>query len=123
VKRFRSTGYWEGKIVADGNALSGVFYGGSGMETSIHYFDPGTKQIKAVAVSSGGTIFNWVVFKKDGKWQSFDTESSLPDGRKIEGKGTLIISNGGNTLAWSGTGTIAGEKTEPWQDVWRRVSK
>ena len=117
------TGYFESKIIADGNALSGVFYGGNGMETSIQYFDPGTKQIKGVAVSSGGTIFHWVVFKKEGKWQIFDTASSLPDGRKFEGKGTLTISNGGKTLAWAGTATIGGEKSDPWQDVWRRVSK
>ena len=117
------TCYWEGRVVADGNAFLGVFYGGNGTHTSTLYFNPGTKQIKGLAVSSGGTVWNWVVFKKDGKWQVLDTDSSLPDGRNIEGKSTLTISNGGNTHTWTGTGTISGEKMDPRRDVWRRVSK
>ncbi len=116
------TCYWEGKIVADGNAISGVFYGGNGMETSITYFDPGTKQIKGAGVSSGGTVNNWVIFKKDGKWQWLST-GSLPDGSKSEEKNTITISNGGNTHTWTGTGTIGGEQMDPLRDVWRRVSK
>jgi hypothetical protein len=116
------TCYWEGRIVADGNALLGVFYGGDGMGTGITYFDPGTKQIKGAGVSSGGTVRNSVVFKKDGKWQELRT-GSTPDGNKVEEKNTLTISNGGKTHTWSGTGTIGSEKMDPLRDVWRRVSK
>ena len=116
------TGYWEGRITADGNALLGVFYGGNGMGTGITYYDPGTKQIKGVSVSSGGSVWNNVLFKKDGKWQQLSTGSN-PGGSKIEEKNTLTISNDGNTGTWTGTGTIGGEKMDPLHDVWRRVSK
>jgi hypothetical protein len=116
------TGYYEASIIADGNALSGVWYAGNGMGTEIHYFDMGTKQIKGVGVTSGGTIFNMIMYKKDGKWQDHRTGSN-PDGSKFEEKSTLTISNGGNTHTRSGTGTIDGEKMDPLHDVWQRVSK
>ncbi len=116
------TSYFEARIIADGNAISGEWYGGNGMGTQLAYFDAGTKQIKGVGVSSGGTIWNWIIFKKDGKWQHLSTGSN-PDGSKIEEKNTITISNGGNTHTWTGTGTIGGEKMDPLHDVWRRVSK
>jgi hypothetical protein len=116
------TCYWESRIIADGNALSEVYYGGNGMATGITYFDAGTKQIKGVSVSSGGTVWNWMLFKKEGKWQSHNTGSN-PDGSKIEEKNTLTISNDGNTGTWTGTGTIGGEKMDPLHDVWQRASQ
>ena len=69
TKGDKVTAYFEARIVADGKVVSGVYYGGNGMGTGITYFDPGTKQIKGVFVSSGGTVWNNVLFKKDGKWQ------------------------------------------------------
>ena len=116
------TAYYDGRIVADGNAFSGVFYSGNGMDTGIIYFDAGTKQIKRVAVTSGGTVLNMILYKKDGKWQRLVT-GSLPDGSKIEGKNTLTISNGGNTIALSTTGITGGERIDPSRSVFRRVSK
>ena len=75
------TGYWEARIVADGNALSGVWYAGNGMGPEIWYFDTATKQIKGVGVSSGGSIFNGIMYKKDGKWKDLRT-GSIPDGSR-----------------------------------------
>ena len=92
------TCYWEGRITADGNALSAVFYGGTGRSTGITYFDPGTKQIKGLVVTSGGTIFNLIFFKKDGKWQQHVT-GNLPDGSKKLGvtKGSVVTYLGPHT--------------------------
>ena len=117
------TCYSELRRSADGNVLSGVYYGGNGTDLSLTYFDPGTKQIKGVAVSSGGTVWNWILFKKDGIWQ-WHSSASNPDGSKIEEKNTITISNDGNTHTWKGTSsTTGGDQADDLHDVWRRVSK
>lgn len=116
------TAYAENQIVADGNAISGPFYAGNGKGTRLIVFDTGAKQIKCIAVSSGGTVHNQVFYKQAGKWQILST-GSLPDGSTIEGKYTITISDNGKTHTYTGSTTIGGEKVDERHDVWRRVSK
>jgi hypothetical protein len=116
------TAYSENEIKVDGNALTGMFYGGNGAGKGITVFDAGSGQIKGLAVSSGGSAWNVVTFKKNGKWVQTSTGSN-PDGTKIEGVSTLTISDDGNTHTWIGTTTIDGKEVDKQRDVWRRVSQ
>ena len=116
------TGYSDFKIIADGNALWGTFYGGNGAAHVFTVFDAGSKQITETMVFSGGTVQNSIVYKKDDKWL-FKTTGSNPDGDKIKGDYTLTISDGGDTHTMTGKTTIGGTPVEDLNDVWRRVSK
>ena len=116
------TAYLDFKVTDGGNALVGKYYGGQGSGTSLTFFDSGSRQIKETAVSSGGTVWNTVIFKKDGKWMSESTGSN-PDGSKIVGNAVVNISDDGNTHRMSGSTTIGGEKADELRDVWRRVGK
>ncbi|MGE3776941.1 MAG: hypothetical protein AB7F89_07150 [Pirellulaceae bacterium] len=114
------TCYWEGTRAADGNVLTGTFYGGSGTARSLCYHDTDSKSIREVMVTSGGTVWTSVVFRRGGVWVS-KTSGSNPDGSKIETESTLTMTDNGNTATWTGSGTVGGKKTEDQHDVWRRV--
>ena len=116
------TCYAENKIAEDGNAVILRFYGGSGSGTGITVFDAGSKQIKETFVSSGGTVWTTVFFKKDGKWVNIQSGSNA-DGSKVEAKNMLSISDNGNKHTWTGTTKIGGKNVDELNDVWRRVSK
>ena len=116
------TAYSENKIMEDGNALLGRFFGGPGSGTGITVYDAGAKQIRGSGADSGGTTFTSVVSKQNGRWVSVETGSHA-DGTKYEGKYTVVISDNGNTHTWTGSTKIIGKKADELHDVWRRVSK
>lgn len=116
------TGYAEWRPVADGNALSLVYYGGTGSGVALLMYDAGSKTIRWAGVSSGGTLWNRVVYKKGEQWVN-KLNGSLPDGKKIVGELVVTVSDDGDTHTWTGQLTVGGEKADPVHDVWRRVSK
>ena len=117
----KATGYYVGKMTADGNALIGVFYAGTGTSTSFYHYDAGAKQIRSAGVDSGGGAASGVFYKGKGKWH-ISSIGSLPDGTKTEAEATLVLSDDGNTMTLSRSTAIAGKKSTS-KDVWRRVSK
>ena len=63
-----------------------------------------------------------IMYKKDGKWFQQGTGFDAK-GAKIEYLCQITISDGGDRYTWTGSGTVAGKKTDERHDVWRRVSK
>jgi hypothetical protein len=118
------TGYSDIRISADGNALSRKFYAGGGTGEGVTFFDAGAKQIKAVTVTSGGTVLRAIIHKckECDKWMTVPTGSN-PNGDKVTGKGTLTVSDGGNVHTWRQEWTVAGKKISTQERVWRRVNK
>lgn len=116
------TGYAQCTSITDGNAMSGVFYGGKAVNVFLIYYDANQKQIKWVEVGSDGNASTYVYYKKDGVWH-YTSSGSLSDGSKTEGKFKIDITDGGNTHIRSGIGTVNGEKMAPYKDIWRRVAK
>ena len=116
------TAYLDWKVTDGGNALVGRFYGGAGSGTVLTAFDPRAKRIKEVVVSSGGSIWNSIIYKKNGKWMSKSTGSNA-DGSEIVGKSVINICDDGKTHRMEGTTTIDGKRVDDLQDVWRRVGK
>lgn len=116
------TAYLDWKVTDGGHALVGKYYGGAGSGTILTCFDAGSRQIKETAVSSGGTVWNTIIFRKDGKWMSKSTGSN-PDGSEIVGNSVINISDDGKTHRMSGSTTIGGEKVDELRDVWRRLGK
>jgi hypothetical protein len=114
------TAYYEGSLTEDGNAVIGRFFGGDGSATSLVVYDAGAKQITETVVTSGGTVWRAVVARKGDKFVSH-AKGSNADGSAVDTTSTLTLSDDGNTGTWTGTGTVAGKKTEQ-NDVWRRVN-
>jgi len=113
--------YAEIKIIEDGNALLGRFYGGNGSATWLTDYDAASKTIRENWVTSGGTTWTKTWYKEDGKWVGI-LEASNPDGSKVESKDILTISENGNKHSYSGTSTVEGKAGDERQDVWVRVS-
>lgn len=116
------TAYSEHSIAEGGNVMIGRFFGGNGSGTGLTFYDAGSKQIKAVWVSSAGGTGQSVLFKQDGKWVEKGSGSE-PNGAKNEFTSTLTISDNGKTNTWTGTGTLDGKKVDDQRDVWRRVGQ
>ena len=116
------TAYRDVKLTEDGNALLLKFYVGPGTGTALCCYDAAARQIKFHGITSGGSAFNSIVFKDQGKWR-VNVNGSLPDGKKVTGLETHGVSDDGNTHSISGILTIGGQKTDPLQDVWKRVTK
>ena len=114
------TGYEEWTIGEGGQVLQGRFYGGPGSSTGLMHYDAGARQIQGRWVSSGGNVWNQVIYKKDGKWH-FETTGSIADGKKIKGSGIRHISDDGKTHRLTGNAKIDGKELDPLRDVWRRI--
>jgi hypothetical protein len=117
------TGYGENKLSEDGNALITKGFSGTGSGSSIVVYDAAAKQIKELAVDSGGTVSINIYWKVSATQWAQSATGSLADGSKLEGKYEGNISENGNTWTWTGTTTIGGQKQDDLHDVWRRVSK
>lgn len=117
----KATSYWAARKTADGNAFTTVFYGGTGTNSGIMYYDANAKQIKSVSVTSDGSVWYEVSYKKNGKWYGSST-GSLSDGAKSEGKVTIVFSEDGNSWTHSLTSTVDGKKSTT-KNVLRRVGK
>lgn len=116
------TAYFEGKIVEDGHALIGRFFGGIGSGSSLLIFDAGAKQIKWIWVNSGGSVSYDTIYKDGKKWMSKSVGSNA-DGTKTEYLSTITMSDNGKTHTWTGSGKVGGKKVDDQHDVWRRVTK
>ncbi|UCF35627.1 MAG: hypothetical protein JSU96_12395 [Acidobacteriota bacterium] len=116
------TGHANLEVAADGNVLRGTFYGGNVTNTWITVYDAAAKQIRFLTGSSGGTIWNGIIFKKNGNWVEVGTGGN-PDGSKIEFNNTLTLSDNGRTHHWSGESSIGGSPARSLEDVCHRVSK
>ncbi len=117
------TAYWEDKLSEDGNALITKGFSGTGSGSSIVVYDAAAKQIKELAVDSGGTVSINIYWKVSATKWAQSTTGSLADGSKLEGKYEANITDNGDTWSWSGTTIIGGKKQDDLHDVWRRVSK
>ena len=108
--------------IADKRGLEDESFGGKGTSKSLYFLDPASKRIKLFSIDSGGTTGEYEIWKEGGKWM-WKGCGYLADGTKQEGKGVLVIEDGGNTYILEGTGTMGGTKTLPLRDVYRRASK
>ena len=114
-------GYVEIRVIEDGNALLGRFYGGNGSGTWVTTYDAASRMIKDSWVSSGGTTWTKTWYKEDGRWVGV-LEGSNADGSKIKAKDILTISENGKKHSYSGATTVGGEAADELRDVWVRVS-
>ena len=114
------TAYEELTMGEGGQVLQGRFYGGPGSGTALTHYDAGARKIQCRAVSSGGNVWNHVIYKKDGKWH-FETTGSTATGKKITGSSIRHISDDGKTHRWTGTVKIDGKELDPLRDVFHRT--
>ena len=91
--------------------LLGRFNGGPGA---------GKRQIQARLVSSGGSVWNQVIYKKDGQWHNHET-GSVADGRPIVMSSIRHISDDGKTHRRTGSVKVDGKDQEPFQDIFRHI--
>ena len=61
-------------------------------------------------------------YKRDSQWVETGA-GYLADGTKTTFTSTLAMSDDGNTMTATGTGSVGDKKTDDQHDVWRRVSK
>jgi hypothetical protein len=105
---------WVQTFTADGNAIVGRGSDGKGTCNSLYFYDVEKRQVRGIAVFSGGTVVSSVVSRRDNDtWVRRNTAVD-PDGTKSETSDTLSISDGGDTHTWT-----RGDASH----VWRRTRK
>ena len=114
------TAYTEFAVGEGGNVMTGRFYAGPGSGTIMVHYDARTRQIWERAVSSGGNVWNHLLYKHDGEWH-VQTTGSTSEGKKIAGTSVRTFSDKGKTQRWSGAWEIDGKKLDPLRDVFRRL--
>ena len=114
------TAYSDFRISHNGHVLLGRFNGGPGAGTGMVHYDAGKRQIQGRWVSSGGSVWNQVIYKEDGQWKEKET-GSMADGKPITSSRSRHISDNCKTHRRSGTVKIDGKTVDPVRDVWRRV--
>ena len=114
------TGYADYQIAENGRVLTGREYLGPGSMTSITYYDVVKKQILSHAVSSGGNVFNNIIYKDNGEW-NYKVMGSTADGKELTGSAIRYISDQGQTHRWTGEWFLDGEKLDPLRDTYRRI--
>ena len=114
------TAYSDFRISHNGNVLQGRFNAGTGSGIGLYHYDAGKKQIQGRWVSSGGSVWNQVIYKKDGQWHNHET-GSVADGRPIVMSSIRHISDDGKTHRRSGSVKVDGKDQEPLQDVFRHI--
>ena len=115
-----ATGYAEFQIAEDGRVITGREYLGPGSMTSLAYYDVGKGQIFQHVVSSGGNVWNNIIYKENGEW-NYQIMGSTGDGKEITGSAIRYISDQGQTHRWTGEWFIDGEKLDPLRDTYRRL--
>lgn len=107
---------------ADRRGLESDWFGGPSAGKSLAFWDPAAKRIMQYGVDSGGNIVRFEIWKEGERWV-FQCGEVLPDGSKTEGKGNIVVKDGGNTVVYEGTFTQNGEKLLPLHDVYKRVGE
>ena len=114
------TAYSDFRISHNGNVLQGRFNAGPGLGIGLYHYDAGKKQIEGRWVSSGGSVWNQVIYKKDGQWHNHET-GSVADGRPIVMSSIHHFSDDGKTHRRSGSVKVDGKDQEPFQDIFRHI--
>ena len=107
------------RIVADGNALEGVWYGGTGASKWMEAWDAKTNQIRKFCVMSDGTLWQEVRFKKGDGWQCV-VSLTRPNGTEEKFTSVLTMSADGDTHTYKSWDPGA-EGKEP--GVYKRVAR
>ena len=115
-----ATGYAEFQIAEDGRVITGREYLGPGSMTSLAYYDEGKRQIFQHVVSSGGNVWNNIIYREGGE-RNFKVMGSTGDGKEITGSAIRYISDQGQTHRWLGQWFIDGEQLDPLRDTYRRI--
>ena len=111
-----------GRRIADRRGLEEEYFTGQGTNTNLYFWDPAVKRIRQYGIDSGGTTADYEIWKQDGRWV-FKGGGHLADGSRIEGKGTIVGKDDGNTVVYEGVFTVTGEKAFDLHDVYHRASK
>jgi hypothetical protein len=115
-------GYTTIKWTADKHALIESELIAEGLTTSFYFWDAGPKTIKAIRVSSAGSVGTTTYWKKDNAWH-WKHVAAQTDGKKLTGTGTLIFKDADKTMIGDGTLYLDGEKLPHYHDVYKRVDK
>ena len=115
------SGYAVYRWTADGMGIEEEFVAGKVSGRSLAVWDAGAKQIRMFGVNSGGNYSQGTISKQGAKFVGAEA-GSLSDGRKVEYKWEITFEDGGNTLISAGA-TIINGVSNPYRDVFRRVSK
>ena len=116
------TAYFEGRVTEDNNAVVTKFFGGSGSETGLIYYDAAAKRIHGNFGSSGGSVFR-ATFWPDGDKGLQTVDLTLPDGAKGTLNRVFIFTDGGNTWTMHTKGKVGDDVIKNQKEVWRHVSK
>ncbi|MCP4192696.1 MAG: hypothetical protein P8N76_17735 [Pirellulaceae bacterium] len=114
------TGYSDFRTSQNGNVMHGRFNAGRGSGVGMYHYDAGKKQIQGRWISSGGNVWNQVIYKKNGQWHEAETGSTV-DGKPIKQSSIRHISDNGKTHRRSGTVQVDGKTVDPLQDTWRHI--
>ncbi len=115
----KATGYFDVKKEADGHALVGRHYAGTGAAIWMVAYDAADKKITGSFVVASG-VYQMSYFKKNGTWME-ESHGSLVDGRRTHGSSTITFSNNDTMMVLEGTGTTAGERQDDRRDIYRKV--
>lgn len=111
--------YAEVRIVADGNALEGSWYAGTGSSKWIEAWDAEAKQIRKFGIVSDGTLWQETRTKQGDQWQCAVT-LTRPNGDVQKFASVLSMSADGNTHTYTSNDADAAEKRP---GVYTRVAK
>jgi hypothetical protein len=114
------TGYADYQIAENGRVLTGREYLGPGSMTTLVYYDEGKHQIFQHTVSSGGNVWNNIIYKEGREW-NVKVMGSTGDGKEITGSSIRYISDQGQTHRMVGQWFIDGEPLDPLRDTYRRI--
>ena len=109
-------------VTSDGNALLVKALAGDESITWLVTYDAGGKRIVGLAADSLGGSEQFVFRKDESENWVRDGTGHSADGEEYSVKGTLTVSDGGDTHNWAFKVTKGG-KTEESKEVWHRVSK
>jgi hypothetical protein len=113
--------YWTVSWAADGRALRCEWQGGQGGGTSLIAWDAATKRIVELTARTDGVTGQAVITKQGKKWVSKAT-GSLANGTKASHEVTIEFEDGGSEMRVHGDVIVGGEKADPLDDVYRRLS-
>lgn len=116
------TSYYEAATAQDGNVLIEKFYAGEGSSMGMSLFDGRINRIRTMWITSSGVLNYGTTWKVGDKWVGTDVGCN-PDGTKIVSTGVLTFSEDGKTATAIGSSLIDGEKTDEWNNTWRKLTK
>ena len=116
------TGHSDVRWVADKYLLENNGFAIEDNTRATTYWDPATKQIQQLIVTSAGSVGHAVIWKRNGVWK-WTYEWQQLDGKKGDGTGQFRFTDGGDTYHLEGTLKLDGTELPKLHDIYRRVSK